>query len=121
MLKIDGEWYDVPVLSLHRKAEFLDKYANRTEDGVLHRELIGTYLNFQLKLGNGDSGEYQRLWNKLTEPDEFHLVTVPEGERSFTFMAYFSNVGDSLLRTYQGKPYWTGLTVNFIARSPARR
>ena len=39
MLIIDGGRYDVDVVSLKRKAEFLDKYAERTEDGDLKRNL----------------------------------------------------------------------------------
>ena len=40
-IKIDGISYDVPLVSIKRTAEFLDKYAERTEDGDLKRELIG--------------------------------------------------------------------------------
>ena len=36
-IKIDGEFFDVPLVSIKRTGDFLDKYANRTEDGVLHR------------------------------------------------------------------------------------
>ncbi|MEG1391063.1 MAG: hypothetical protein RSD07_11905 [Angelakisella sp.] len=122
MLKIDNEVFKIPVLELSRKAEFLDKYASRTEDGILHRELIGVYFNYQLKLGSTtDSGEYGRLWEKLTEPKEFHTVTVPDCEGAYTFTAYFSGVQDKLLREYANKSYWTDLSVNFIAQAPARR
>lgn len=121
MLKIDGEWYDVPVLSLSRKADFLDKYANRSEDGVLHRELIGVYFNYKLKLGGtASSKEYGRLWDKLTEPEEFHRVTVPDNDGEYSFAAYFTDVKDNLVREYGGNYYWDGLTVAFTARSPSR-
>ena len=121
MIVIDGEQYDIPVLSVKRKADFLDKYAERTEDGVLHRELIGVYFNYQLQLGPGsDRTEYAALWEKLTEPEEFHTVTVPDEAGNYTFTAYFSNVGDELLRQHGPKNYWKGLTVNFTARAPAR-
>jgi len=120
VLKIDGQWYHVPVLALSRKADFLDKYASRTEDGVLQRELIGVFYNYQLKLGStGDTHEYNRLWRKLTQPQEFHSVTVPGTGGDYTFTAYFSGVKDSLLRVCDGDNRWTGLTVSFIARSPA--
>ncbi|MEG2074718.1 MAG: hypothetical protein RRY54_08115 [Angelakisella sp.] len=119
MLQIDGEWYNVPVIALSRKADFLDKYASRTEDGVLQRELIGVFFNYQLKLGStGDTAEYDRLWRKLTQPKEFHSVTVPGTGGDYTFTAYFSGVKDSLLREIPRENRWTGLTVNFIARSP---
>ncbi len=121
MLVVDGISYAIDVLSVKRKADFLDKYADRTEDGVLHRELIGVYFNYQLALGPGTNrAEYARLWEKLTEPEEFHTVTVPDETGSYTFTAYFSNVGDELLLQRGSQNYWKGLTVNFTSRAPAR-
>lgn len=122
MLVIDGVAFDVPVQKLSRKAEFLDKYAERLDDGDLERELIGVYFNYQLTLYNdGNLDEYERLWEKLTEPQEFHEVTVPLKRGTYTFKAYFSNVGDELLIQNNEDTYFTDLTVNFKAKSPARR
>jgi hypothetical protein len=121
MLKIDGNTYDVDVVSCKRKADFLDKYAERSEDGNLHRELIGVYFNYQLKLGPGiNRAEYDRLWEKLSEPEAFHTVRVPYSSGEYTFIAYFSNLSDELLLCHEGVHYWNGLTVNFTAKSPAR-
>ena len=121
MLYIDGIGYKIDVLSVKRTADFLDKYAERTENGDLERELIGVYFNYKLQLGPGiDRTEYARLWDKLTEPVEFHEVTVPDEDGDYTFTAYFSNVADELLRTVAEKNYWKNLTVNFIAKKPAR-
>lgn len=122
MIKIDGITYNVPVTSLKRRGEFLDKYAERTEDGNLQRKLIGVYYNYQLTFGvTTDTEEYARLWDKLTEPVEFHTVTVPDASGDYTFVAYFSNVGDEMLKKQNAKNYWRNLTVNFIAKAPARR
>lgn len=121
MLYIDGIGYKIDVLSVKRTAVFLDKYAERTENGDLERELIGVYFNYKLQLGPGiDRTEYARLWDKLTEPVEFHEVTVPDEDGDYTFTAYFSNVADELLRKVAEKNYWKNLTVNFIAKKPAR-
>jgi hypothetical protein len=121
MLYIDGIGYKIDVLSVKRTADFLDKYAERTENGDLERELIGVYFNYKLQLGSGiDRTEYARLWDKLTEPVEFHEVTVPDEDGDYTFTAYFSNVADELLRKVAEKNYWKNLTVNFIAKKPAR-
>ncbi len=121
MLYIDGIGYTIDVLSVKRTADFLDKYAERTENGDLERELIGVYFNYKLQLGPGiDRTEYARLWDKLTEPVEFHEVTVPDEDGDYTFTAYFSNVADELLRKVAEKNYWKNLTVNFIAKKPAR-
>lgn len=120
---LDGVTFDIPIVSLKRTGDFLDKYANRTEDGVLHRKLIGVYQNYSLQLGGSrtiSSSVYQTLWNKLTEPVEFHTVVVPDTEGTFTFIAYFSGVADELKKQKDGKNYWQGLTVEFTAQSPRR-
>jgi hypothetical protein len=119
---IDGTTYDIPVISLKRNADFLDKYAERTADGKLHRELIGVYFNYQLELGQtANVSEYADLWNKLTEPVEFHSVTVPDEDgENYTFSAYFASVGDELRRVKNAITFWKSLTVHFIAEEPAR-
>ena len=121
MIKIDGVEFSVPVLSISRKADFLDKYANRNELGDLQRELIGVYFNYQLQFGRiDDTAVYSQLWAKLTEPVEFHEVTVPDDGGDYTFTAYFSNVSDELRKQRNAVNYWTNLTVNFTAKTPAR-
>ena len=121
MLIIDGERFAVDVEKLTRKADFLDKYAERTEDGDLKRELIGVYFNYTLQLFKDSCpSEYARLWDKLTEPVEFHQVTVPGSDGDFTFTAYFSGVSDKLLLQRKARNDWTDLTVTFTAKAPAR-
>ena len=119
MIIIDSITYDIPILSIKRTADFLDKYAERTEDGVLHRELIGVYFNYQLAFGQTtDTDTYAALWAKLTEATEFHTVTVPDESGDYTFIAYFSNVADEVRKTSTVN-YWKNLTVNLIAQAPA--
>jgi len=121
MLKIDGISYSIPVKRLIRSADFLDKYATRTENGDLRRELLGVYFNYRLELGSTfDEAEYASLWAKLTEPKEFHTVTVPGETGDYEFTAYFADVSDELRSTRNGHSYWKGLTVSFIARSPVK-
>lgn len=120
MITIDGTTYNVPVLSIARTAEFLDKYAERTEDGVLHRELIGVYFNYKLQFGQtSNTTEYAALWLKLTEVEEFHTVTVPDESGDYTFTAYFANVSDELRKQKDALNFWKNLTVNFVAQAPA--
>lgn len=119
---IDGTTFNIPVIEMTETCDFLDKYAERTEDGILHRELIGTYFNQKIKFGSSlDTTELARLWMKLTEAVEFHEVTVPDSDGvSFTFQAYFSNVTRSLRKYDAAKTFWKSLTVNFIAQAPAK-
>ena len=118
-ITIDSVTYDIPVKSIRRTADFLDKYAERTQDGNLQRELIGVYFNYQIQFGRTtDTTEYAALWAKLTEAEEFHTVTVPDESGNYTFTAYFSNVSDELRKQKSAANFWQNLTVNFIARTP---
>ena len=124
MITIDGTPYDVPIIALDESCDFLDKYAERTEDGVLHRELIGCYFNQQIQFASPvnatQKAAQQSLWNKLCEATEFHTVTVPDDDGvDFTFTAYFANVKRGLRKWKDEKTYWKNMTVNFIAQSPA--
>jgi hypothetical protein len=122
MIIIDGTTYNIPIISLDRTGEFLDKYANRTENGSLKRKLIGVFYNYSLKLGRSTSigtTAYQALWDKLTEAVEFHSVTVPGMTGNYTFTAYFSGIADTLQMQKSSVNYWKNLTVDFIAKAPA--
>jgi len=122
MIIIDGTTYNIPIISLDRTGEFLDKYANRTENGSLKRKLIGVFYNYSLKLGRSTSigtTAYQALWDKLTEAVEFHSVTVPGMTGNYSFTAYFSGISDTLQMQKSSVNYWKNLTVDFIAKAPA--
>lgn len=119
---IDETTYNVPILAIIESAEFLDKFAERTEDGILHRELIGVYRNYEIQFGqDAETTELAALWLKLTEPVESHEVTVPDYDGvEYTFDAYFSGVKRTLRKHTTAKTFWKELTVKFIAMEPAR-
>ncbi len=120
---IDSITYDVPIIDLSDTLEFLDKYAERTEDGVLHRELIGTFPKQSLKFGTPSTStqraEYASLWAKLGEATEFHTVTVPNVDGAdFTFSAYVSGLNRSLRKWDSVRTTWGDFSANFTAQSP---
>jgi hypothetical protein len=126
MIVIDGTSYNVPIVSLVESCDFLDKFAQRTIDGVLHRELIGCYFNQQLTFASpvttADRTHYQALWVKLSEPVTFHTVTVPDSDGvNFTFSMYVANLKRTLKKWDGSKTYWKTMTVNFTAGIPARK
>lgn len=119
---IDGTRYDVPVSEIKRVADVLDKYATRTENGGLKRKIIGVYYNYEVTFGNTlDMNVYHALFNKLTEPEEFHEITVPASDGDFVFTAYISKVSDNLIAQHDGKNYFGELKASFTAQNPARR
>lgn len=118
---IDGTFFDVPLVSIKRSGDFLDKYANRTEDGVLQRQLIGVYFNYTANFGTMDTATHKQLWDKLSEPVAFHDVTLPDATGTYVFKAYVSSLSDEYLHVYNDHVTFQNLTCKFIAQAPARR
>lgn len=119
---LDGQQYNIGVFAnIKEAADFYDKYAERMGNGVLMRELIGVYFNFSdIKFEpqtDKNYDEFERLWNKLTEAEEFHTVRIA----NFEFKAYFNNVSRIIYDFSNGKAYRKDMTVNFTAERPARR
>jgi len=118
MIIIDSIEYDLPITKLRAAADMLDKYAERTNDGVLHRELIGVYDNYDIEFAASirNSPVYADLWWKLTEPVPWHTVSFPGilGER--TIEGYFANTQHEVLKIKDGVSYWKGLTTSFVSR-----
>lgn len=119
---IDGQYFDVPLVSVKRNANFLDKYAEREEEtGDLLRELIGVYLNYTLSFGTiDDDNLYERLFNKLTEPVEFHDFTLPSTKGSYSFRGYISSVSDEMEKIMDDTVKFKGLTCKYTAKAPWR-
>jgi len=118
MIVIDNIDYDIPIVSLSGKADMLDKYAERTVDGVLHRELIGVYDNYEIQFAASyrNSQVYSDLWFKLTEPVRWHTVKFPTifGEREIE--GYFANTRHEVSKQKDGVTHWKGLSTSFVSR-----
>jgi hypothetical protein len=122
-IRIDGTYFDVPMVSLKRNADFLDKGAERTEDGDLWRELIGVYYNYTLTVGSSKHfGEtnYETFWDKMTEPVPFHEISIPTQNGYYTFTAYISSVSDEYEKILENSAVFKGFTCKFTAKRPAR-
>lgn len=123
MVSVDGVQTKMSIISAKRSADFLDKYAERTEDGVLHREPIGVYYNYQIKFGWSYKmeDEYDRFSYQLSEPKEFHSIVLPYGlSGNRAFEGYCASISDELLFSSGEDQYWRGLTASFISRAPSR-
>ncbi len=123
-IKVGNTYFDIPMVSLKRNANFLDKYAERVESGDLERELIGVYYNYTLTVGSSDEfgdTDYEVFWDKMTEPAEFHDISIPTANGYYVFRAYISSVSDEYEKILDGDVRFTGFTCKFTARSPARK
>lgn len=119
-LIIDNIEYPVAIVGLGRKGDILDLTANRTEDGVLHREVIGTFYNYTLNIiAPNDKALYESLWWKLTEPVASHQVQLPYQPEPFE--GYFGSCKDDVkLIDKNGTFIGTGISCNLVATRPAR-
>lgn len=126
-LQIDGVAYKVAITDLQRKGDVLDLTANRTEDGVLHREVIGTYYNYTLTIICNNQETYEKLWWVLTAPVASHQVQLPYQPTAFE--GYFGSVKDTIVYldspdeeypSYGAKYKAKGLSCNLVATRAAR-
>lgn len=120
---IDGKTYDIPVISLKRKGAVLDsEKSGRVKTGEMVRSIIGTYYNYDLVFGKSTKSldDYDDLYETLTAPVAYHIVTFPYGQETLTFQAYVSNTTDSLSKATDDTNKWSALTVSFVAKKPER-
>ena len=119
---IDGNLYNVPLVSIKRTFDVLDKYAERNEEnGDLLREILGVYANYQLNFGIiEDDDLYERLTDKLTEPEEFHEFEIPDTKNPFSFRGYISQVSDEVMKIYDNTVTYQNLTCKFTMKKPFR-
>lgn len=119
-LIIDDVEYPVAIVSLKRKGDILDKTANRTEDGDLHREVIGTYYNYTMEIRPGNDTElYNRLFDVLTAPVPYHRVILPN--ETVEVKMYFGSVQDEVrFIDNKGTTYYNNLTCNLVCKEPRR-
>ncbi|MCM1190776.1 MAG: hypothetical protein NC541_15990 [bacterium] len=121
-IRIDGITYDIPLVSVKRTADFLDKYAERSEDGDMQRELIGVYFNYQMSFGTiDDDNLYDALWEVLTRPVEYHDFELPTTRGRYAFRGYVSGVSDEIEKIMSDTAKFKGLQCKFIAKKPSRR
>lgn len=118
-LIIDGTEYQVAITQLKRRADILDKYAYRSEDGELHREVIGTYHNYDLQIACYNRALYDTLFDVLSEPTAYHQVILPHD--GIQFKAYFSSVQDQILLVDEEGTTYKGLSCKCTAMVPRRR
>lgn len=100
----------------------MDKYATRAESGVLKRKLIGVYYNYTADFGTIDDDTlYSKLYDKLTEPVEFHEISLPTTGGTYSFTGYISSVSDEIEKVLSDTAKFKNLTCKFTAKAPARK
>ena len=123
---VDGVEYHVkvPEKGITRSFSVLDTdKSGRSQSGDMIRDIIGTYYNYTIQIDteNLDFEEYDKLYEELSSPKDWHMITVPYGQGTLTFKAYVTSGEDTLGMVYKSGKKWSGLKINFIAMSPQRR
>ena len=120
MLKIDGVSYEIPIIELPRSADVIDKVAERTEDGGLYREVLGTYINYKsVVFGTlDDVATYNALYLALIKPVPSHAIELPIDGEYASFTGYVANVTDSVDKVLSDGTRFKALTCSFIAMEP---
>ena len=118
-IRIDNEDYGVGLVKIDRHVDVLDKVAKRTLDGDLHREILGIYFNYELTFGSfWDMQQYSRLFDKLTEKKEFHIIEIPTNTGYDTYKGYISKVKDVMEYVNGNERRIKGLKCSFVAKEP---
>lgn len=127
IMLLDGKAYNVDIRELKRKFAVTDtKNSGRVADYSMHRDIIGTFYNYTLKIApkNGDMVSYNSFYEAISSPLlASHSLQLPFGEETLTFQAYVTQ-GEDELKIRNGRKFWgtdDGLSVNFIAMEPQRR
>lgn len=122
---MDGVRYNIAVTNYKRNVEFLDKgdTSRNTSNGDLKRNLIGTYLNYEMsfdeKYSENNPDEYTRLFEALSAAVPFHTVCFWYNQEFVTQTIYVTGVTDELFHiTPSGRRIWGNLTAEFIAKMP---
>jgi hypothetical protein len=123
---LDGKAYAVEVEELERSFAVTDTdQSGRTTDYSMHRDIIGTFYNYTMKVFPVASNlaAYDDFYDAISNPNyESHEMTFPYGQETLTFKAYVSQ-GKDKLKKRGGRNLWgmDGLSLTFTAMEPQRR
>lgn len=121
-LVIDGIPYNIPLVSIKRTLDFLEKYAERTEDGDIKIETIGLYKNYTISIGTIDDAElYDKLLEHITDcENRFHHVFLPDASKQFEFYGYFSSIQDECEKILDSGAQYKELSWKMTSKKPTK-
>ena len=132
--KINGIDFSSLVVRIDRTADKLDKYAERTLDGDLKREVIGTYVNYKLSFGNNvkDKNLYNSMFLQLIRPVDFVTIEMPKilnrGQNpndptipGNIFQGYIAGVKDTIIYLSDSIQIYEGLECEIVTKKPTWR
>lgn len=120
IVKLNGAEYAVGVASVSRSIRRSEKYRVTTEDGIIHREVRASYLDFSLSLGNLGSADYDRMVAMLHRTVGDITVELPSSSTaSETYTGVFDTISDEVITEDEaGVKLWDNLTLAFTGTVP---
>ena len=119
-LIIDNVTYKVHLIDVKRSADMLDAQAYRTEDGRLHRKVIGVYYNYDVTVGvEWDTDMYDKLFEVLAEPVAYHSIQLPGENKAQN--RYISSVTDGIIRVTDTGTLYKDLAFKVTCIDPTRK
>lgn len=118
---MDGETYNVQVMSLKRSFEIKEAIAAKyTQSGDIYRDLVGTYYNYTITVRerNGDREALDAFWNAISRPVVSHDCVFPYNQETLSQRMYIKNGSQDISRLYENGAVWKDITVQFIAKEP---
>lgn len=116
---INGEHWNVGVAALSRSLRRENKYRVTTEDGIVHREVRATYVDFTLRLGNVDAVTYDAFMALLRSARGDAELTVATGQGAYeSFTGEFDGISDSVLLENADGVFYDNLTLCFRGTVP---
>ena len=121
---IDGQEFDIIVKDIRREFQVLDSEntGRVISSGRMFRDIIGTFYNYTIKISaaNIAPADYDRLYEIISAPQDFHVITVPYGQTSKTYEAYITSGSDTIIAEGARQRKWGDMEIKFIAREAAR-
>ena len=119
--RMDGNTYDVDVLNLTRRFSITETgMKGITQDGEIHRDLIGTYYNYTMTVAerHGNRAELDRFWEDISKPVACHVCEFPYGQKVLTQRMYIQTGAQDIRWLEPGKTSWGEISIEFIAKNP---
>ena len=123
-ITIDGIDYDVIVTSNIERAFELKQggIQGTSQNGREIPDILGTNYTFSLSVepNKANFTAYDAFYQKITEPVDYHTVSVPYGQTSMTFQAMILSGTDKLRRKIGGSRRWGSLKIQLKPIEPQR-
>lgn len=118
-IKINDVTYAVGTASVSRSIRRKEKYRVTTEDGVTHREVQASYLDFSLSLGNLGQAAYDSLMEMLRSTTDDVSVELPRSATvTEVYSGTFDSISDEIINDDGTEVIWDNLSLSFTGTVP---